>query len=174
MGLGTRNGVTRPSGEIHSSKNNKDKCTIETVTSTVKAEHVVLWECAIRGLDLRRQSFLDEGVIGPSHGRRRWKVDPGRENCKYKGPTVEAVERERIQRRKRWPTWLSSHRVGIREKPHFVKPSAYMRPLLLFILGEKGNLKCFNVRKVAGSDQICFPKRSFWLQCKERTGNNPE
>lgn len=64
MGLGTRNGVTRPSVEIHSSKTNKDKCTIETVTSTVKAERVVLRECAVRGLDLGRQSFLDEGAIG--------------------------------------------------------------------------------------------------------------
>lgn len=53
--------VTKPSGKIHSSKNNKDKCTIVAVTSTVEEEIVVTWAC-VRGLDLK--SFPGEGVAG--------------------------------------------------------------------------------------------------------------
>ena len=86
-------GVTRPSGEIDSSKSNAGKWTIVTVTSTIKEEFVVVWVCVIGRLDL--ESFPGAGVMGLNHeaivsGAGRLSQA---ENWVYKGPVVSAVER---------------------------------------------------------------------------------
>lgn len=64
-GCGVRHqdcGVTRPPGEMYSSKSNADKRTVVTVTDVVEEEFVVVWVRVIGRLDLG--SFRGAGVMG--------------------------------------------------------------------------------------------------------------
>lgn len=60
--------VTKPSGNIYSSMNNKNKCTIVAVVSIVEEEFVVIWAC-VRGLDLKSFPRLNQEVVGEGDGR---------------------------------------------------------------------------------------------------------